>query len=165
MPALVRLLLWRLLARCGASRRRRLRRLVVENLLLRQQLSVYARKYKRPPLKDRDRRFWILACRWVWGWREAVVVIRAETVLRWHHKGWRAYWRWKSRSRKAGRRPIPALIRRLIRRMSPENPRRGQARVWAELLGLGGVVSPRTVAKYRKTPAGRVRPPRGGGIS
>jgi hypothetical protein len=81
--------------------------LVAENLCLRQQLLVLRRRQLRPRLSDRDRRFWILASRWFPGWQDILVVVSAATVLRWHHRGWRAYWRWRSRrGAKAGRHPI-----------------------------------------------------------
>ena len=49
-------------------------------------------------LTDADRRFWILASRWFCGWRETLLIVRPDTVLGWHRKGWRAYWRWRSRA-------------------------------------------------------------------
>lgn len=125
-------------------------RLTVENLCLRQQLAVLATNPKRPKLKNKDRRFWILVSRWLPGWRDCLVVVKSETVLKWHRKGWRHYWRWKSRNKKSGRRKIAVKLRQLIRRMKQENPLWGQVRIYAELLGLGMIVSPRTVAKYMK---------------
>lgn len=121
---------------------------MAENLCLRQQLAVLTRQQKRPHLHDRDRRFWILMARWLPRWRECVVIVRPETVLAWHRRGWRAYWRWKSKHRKPGRGRIPLALRQLIRRMAQENPLWGQVRIMAELLKLGCLVSPRTVRKY-----------------
>ena len=51
-------------------------------------------------------------------WRDALVVVRPETLIRWHRAGWRLLWRWKSRP---GRPPIPLELRQLIRRMATEN--------------------------------------------
>jgi hypothetical protein len=77
--------------------------LIADNLCLRQQLVVLQRRKPRPHLEDVDRRFWILACRWFSGWQTSLLVVRPETVLRWHRQGWRMYWR--RRSRRAARPP------------------------------------------------------------
>lgn len=126
-------------------------RLAAENLCLRQQLAVLARR--RPPaLRNQDRRFWILMCRWFVGWRECLLIVRPATALQWHRQGWRHYWRSKSRTQRAGRKPIQLELRQLIRRMAAENPLWGQVRIMAELFKLGQVVSPRTVSKYMRRP-------------
>ena len=116
--------------------------LIVENLCLRQQLIVLQRRVPRPRLRDGDRRFWILVCRWFPTWRDSLLVVQPNTVLRWHRRGWTAYWRWRSRPRRrGGRPPLRRALRALIRRMSVENRLWGQRRVQAELarLGFGGV--------------------------
>ena len=64
--------------------------LVGENLCLRQQLLVLQRRHPRPRLKDADRRFWILACRWFSGWRRSLLIVKPETALDWHRKGWKS---------------------------------------------------------------------------
>ncbi len=89
-------------------------------------------------------------------WRSCLMVVRPETVVRWHRAGWRLLWRYKSRP---GRPPIPLELRRLIRRMAMENPLWGEERIANELLvKLGIQVSPRTVRKYMpKWPPGRPR--------
>ena len=97
--------------------------LVAENLCLRQQLVVLQRRQPRPRLLGADRRFWILARQWFSGWRDVLLVVRPETVLRWHREGWRVYWRWRSRPRwTGGRRPIAPEVRALIRQTVTENP-------------------------------------------
>jgi putative transposase len=67
--------------------------LITDNLCLRQQLLVLQRRKPRPRLMDADRRFWILACRWFSGWRTSLLIVKPETVLRWHRQGWGTYWR------------------------------------------------------------------------
>ena len=70
--------------------------------------------------------------------RDALLIVKPETVLRWHRAGWRAYWRGPSRRKGiGGRHPIPAEVRALIRRMASENHLWGQRRIQAELLRLG----------------------------
>ena len=68
-----------------------------EILALRQQLAVLQRQSKRPQLRDRDRLFWIFLKRFWPDWRKALLVVQPETVVRWHRRGFRYYWRWKSR--------------------------------------------------------------------
>jgi len=127
--------------------------LIAENLCLRQQLVVLQRRRPRPRLRDADRRFWILACRWVPRWRQCLLVVQPATVLGWHRRGWTAYRRWRSRRRTGGGRPrIGGELRALIRRMTLENPLWGQRRVQAELTRLGFTVSARTVATYKRRP-------------
>jgi putative transposase len=127
--------------------------LIAENLCLRQQLVVLQRRTPRPRLRDRDRRFWILACRWVPQWREFLLVVQPGTVLGWHRRGWTAYWRWRSRRGSRGGRPrLAGELRALIRRMASENPLWGQRRIQAELARLGFTVSARTVATYMRRP-------------
>jgi hypothetical protein len=58
-------------------------RLIANNLRLRQQLLVLQRRKPHPRLKDADRRFWVLACRWFVAWRTSVLIVKPETVLRW----------------------------------------------------------------------------------
>ena len=139
-----RCLLWAIAA---AARPKAL--LIADNLCLRQQLLVLQRRKPRPRLEDADRRFWVLACRWFVGWRSSVLIVKPETVLRWHRRGWRTYWRRRScRKGNPGRRPIAPELRALIRRMTTENRTWGQRRIQAELARLGFKVSARTVAKY-----------------
>ena len=56
--------------------------LIAENLCLRQQLLVLQRRHPRPRLSNADRRFWILASRWLGGWRNSLLIVKPETVLR-----------------------------------------------------------------------------------
>ena len=111
-------------------------------------LAVLIEQKKRPRLRKRDRIFWAWLSRFWSNWRSVLVIVQAETVVRWHHQGCRLYWRWKSRTGKVGRPKIDAEIRKLIRCMSSENP------LWStpirlELRVLGHEASKVTVDKYR----------------
>src|SRR6266511_967161 len=131
--------------------------LIAENLLLRQQPAVLTRPTrKRPRLHARDRLFWAVVgiCRR--DWRRHLVLVRPETVVRWHRQGWRLFWRWKSRCR-LGRPRLSAEVRELIATMAPANPGWGSERIVGELLKLGIVVSKRSVQQYRRR--GAARPP------
>ena len=97
-------------------------RLVAENLCLRQQLIVLKQRQARPQLRDADRRFWILACQLFSGWNRSLIVVKPDTVVGWHRKGWKAYWRWRSsRWAGTGRKKIDPELREVIRRMAREN--------------------------------------------
>jgi putative transposase len=128
-------------------------RLALANLALRQQLAILRYKAPRPRLRHAERAFWGTLAR-VWDqWRSALIVVRPETVLRWHRQGFRYFWRWKS----SGRPCVSPEMIRLIRRMSRENPLWGAPRIRSELLLLGYDLAEATVAKYM-TRRGR-RPP------
>ena len=125
--------------------------LIAENLCLRQQLIVLQRRHPRPRLRDADRRFWIVASRWLTDWRHPLLIVRPETVLGWQRAGWRAYWRWRSsHETRGGRAAIPVELQALIARMAAENHLWGQKRIQAELARLGIQVSAGTVAKYMR---------------
>ena len=122
--------------------------LAAENLVLRQQLAVLDLSSKRPRLRNRDRIFWTWIARLWANWRSVLVIVQPETVIRWHQQGFKLYWRWKSRGR-SGRPKIDVEIRKLIRRMSKENPLWGTPRIRSELRLLGYEASKATVDKYR----------------
>ena len=117
-----------------------------ENLFLRRQLALFQERGEKPRRVDAVTRVSLALISRLFNWRDALVVVRPETVIRWHRAGWRLFWRVKSRP---GRPPIPLQLRQLIRRMATENPIWGEERIANELLlKLGLWVSPRTVRKY-----------------
>ena len=96
-------------------------RLEAENATLRHQLVVLRRKLKgRARLTNNDRWFFVQLYRWFPSILSVLMIIRPETLVRWHRAGFRRYWRWKS-YRREGRPPIEAELRALIRQMSREN--------------------------------------------
>src|SRR5215469_10805979 len=122
-------------------------RLEAENLVLRQQVNVLIRKLpKRLQLTNSDRLLLVWLYRLFPSILIAIRIVKPETVIRWHHRGFQAYWRWKSRPG-AGRPPIHRKIRDLIRQMSMANPLWGAPRIHGELLMLGIEVAQSTVAK------------------
>ena len=133
------------------------RALVLENLALRHQLDVLQRNAKRQRLTNWDRTLWVILSRLWPDWRTPLTVVQPDTVVRWHRRGFRLYWRWKSRPRWPGRRKVPKEIRDLIRTMSRDNPLWGAPRIHGELLKLGIDLSQATVPKYmvrhRKPPS------------
>jgi putative transposase len=122
--------------------------LQLELLALRHQLNVLQRsRPRRLPLTKADRWLWVVLSRVWMGWRTALVIVKPETVIAWHRRGFRLWWTWKSR-RRIGRPTAPADIRALIRTMAQANPRWGAPRIHGELLKLGIDVCQTTVAKY-----------------
>src|SRR5258705_8539979 len=92
----------------------------IVELALRQQLAVYVHRHPRPRLTPLDRAFWVALSRFWPHWRSALVVVQPETVIRWHRKAFRGYWRWISKPG-PGRPTIPEEIQVLIVRMAIEN--------------------------------------------
>src|SRR5580698_4944284 len=107
MPRMLRLL-FLLVVRFVRSRHD----LLLENLALRQQLAVLARRHPQPKFSQSDRLFWI-ALRRLWpGWRKALVLVRPDTVVRWHRAGFKLYWKWLSRKHAVvGRKPMSVELR------------------------------------------------------
>src|SRR3984957_3781804 len=132
------------------------RAIEAENLFLRRQLALHVERGGKRRRVDQFSRIALALLSRFFNWRDALVVVRPETMIRWHRAGWKLFWRLKSRS---GRPPIPRLIQALIRRMANENPAWGEQRIANEfLVKLGIRLSPRTVSKYlSRRPPGRPR--------
>ena len=124
------------------------RDVALENLVLRHQLQVALRPKPNLRLQRQDRLLWVWL-RQLWpAWRDHLLIVQPETVVRWHRKGWRLYWTWKSRTRLGSPR-LSAGVRELIGRMSRHNPLWGTERIRGELLKLGIIVSNRSIRRYR----------------
>ena len=120
--------------------------LSAEVLFLRKQLAFYQERKVRPRRLTAGARLALVLWSSLFDWRDALIIVKPETLIGWHRKGFKLCWRLKSR---AGRPPLPQEIRQLIARMVLENPTWGQERIAAELsLKLGIQVSPRTVRAY-----------------
>jgi len=121
--------------------------LALENIALRQQLAVLKRSTPRPRVRDIDRIWWVLLCRFWSDWRASLILVQPSTVVRWHRRGWRLLWRWRSRG-KPGRPALDLETRELIRRLSRDNRLWGAPRIQAELERLGFHAAKSTVEKY-----------------
>src|SRR5215831_8298825 len=109
----------------------------LENLELRHQLGVLHRSVKRPKLNPADRLLWAWLSQ-VWNdWRSALIIVKPDTVIAWHRKGFRLFWTGKVRRGHPGRPAVANDVRELIRRLSRENPLWGAPRIHGELLKLG----------------------------
>ena len=128
-----------------------------ENLALRHQLGVLGRSVKRPQLSSADRLLWTWLCE-VWSdWQSTLVIVKPETVIAWHRKGFRQFWTWKVQHGLPGRWRVSMEIRTLIRKISGENPLWGAPRIHGALLKLGIDVGQTSVAKYIARPSRVIR--------
>jgi putative transposase len=147
---------------CFASLFRLFRRsgsLIIENLVLRQQLAVLKRRRPRPHLHAVDKLFWVAVRRFWPKWKQSLIVVTPETVVRWHRAGFRVYWKLISRvQRSIGRKPPPKEVRELIFRMVRENPTWGAPRIHGELLMLGFDISERTISRWMRRAPGDPEP-------
>src|SRR5262245_20089587 len=115
-------------------------RLQLEILLLRHQLNVLRRAAPRQPrLTNGDRLLFVWLFRLCPDVLRSLVILRPETIVRWHRQGWRAYWRWRSRTQ-PGRPRVTSDIRALIWEISIANPLWGAPRIHGELMKLGVAV-------------------------
>jgi hypothetical protein len=97
------------------------RELALEDLALRQQLVIYKRTVIRPSLRRRDRLFWVGPAK-IWaGWKQPLVIVTPDTVLRWQRRRFREYWAKLSGRSIAGRPRVDPEIRALIARMAAAN--------------------------------------------
>lgn len=121
--------------------------LALENAALRQQLTVYQRTQKRARLRPQDRAFWVLLRRLWPDWAGSLVVVKPDTVLAWHRKGFRLLWRRTSRGAKVGRPRIPRKHIAFIQRISGDHPEWGEDRIAEELTAKFGIRhSPSTIS-------------------
>jgi len=133
--------------------------LVAENAFLRQQLLVLRRSVKRPRCTPADRALLVLLASRLRAWRQALVIVQPETVLRWHRQGFRLFWRRRSRPRSAPQPKVAAETIALIREMAAANRLWGAERIRGELLKLGVRVAKTTVQRHMRAarPPGRPR--------
>lgn len=134
--------------------------LVAENALLRQQLIILRRQSKQPACTKRDRILLVLLAKVVRAWRQALLIVQPETLLRWHRQGLRLFWKQKSKTTSTQAKVAAETIA-LIKQMARNNRLWGAERIRGELLKLDIRVGKRTVQKYMR----RVRPPRSSGTS
>jgi transposase InsO family protein len=120
---------------------------IAENLFLRKQLALFQERKAKPRRTTPTFRLAMVVLARFFDWRSALVIVKPETIVKWHRTAFRMFWSWKSR--KTGRPPLPRNLKELIREMARDNPTWGEERIADELnLKLGILVSPRTVRKY-----------------
>jgi hypothetical protein len=92
--------------------------LALTTMALRHQLAVLQRPAKRPQFWPADRCLWVLFSLGWTRWSEALEIVQADTVRRWHRQGFRQLVRWEYGRRRPGRPAIASETHTLIRRMS-----------------------------------------------
>ncbi|HTP25489.1 MAG TPA: integrase core domain-containing protein [Anaeromyxobacteraceae bacterium] len=133
--------------------------LLVENAFPRQQLLVAARGVKKPQLRASDRALLVALAAVFSRWRDTLVLVKPDTLLRWHREGLRLFWKWRSRRKPSSAQRLSPEVIHLIRRMGTENRLWGAERIRGELLKLGIAVAKRTVQRYLSR--ARIKPPDG----
>ena len=131
--------------------------LIAENLFLRKQLAFYQEHQIMPRRLTDAARLSLVVWSRFFDWKSALLVVKPSTLIGWHRKAFRLFWKWKSRP---GRPRIPLDLRQLIAKLVRDNPTWGEERIADELwLKLGIRVSPRTVRAYWPTEGPRHTPP------
>ena len=103
--------------------------IVLENLALRQQLTVLKRRHPKPKLSPLDKLFWVSARRFWSAWKSSLIIVTPEAVVRWHRAGFRRYWSLISRVKdRVGRKKLSQEIRDLIFQMVTDNSTWGAPR-------------------------------------
>src|SRR5258708_31181718 len=123
--------------------------LLVENALLRQQLIILRRQVKRPACRKTDRFRLLLLARLIRTWKQALLIVQPETVLRWHRELYRFFWKYKSKADSRQPKLSPETIA-LIKEMASTNRLWGAERIRGELLKLDIHVCKRTIQKYMR---------------
>ena len=93
--------------------------LAAKNLFLRKQLTLYMERQEKPRRADDATRIVLVALSSMIEWRQLLMVVKPDTLIRWHRKGFRLFWRWKSRPH--GRPRVPRALQRLIAEMAAAN--------------------------------------------
>ena len=125
--------------------------LLLENLALRQQLTVLGARHPQSRFPAAGKLFWVLLRRFWPKWKHALILVQPETVVGWHRTGFKLYWKWLSRHRSpAGRRCVGKKLRELIFRMVAENRTWGAPRIHGELKMLGFDISERSVLRWMR---------------
>ena len=136
------------------------RELLAENAILRQQLIVAARSVRRPAFRPHERGLSVVLASIASNWRDTMLPVKPDTIVRWHRERFRLLWRRKSKPRIAAPERLASGTIDLIRRLAKENRLWGAERIRGELLKLGLRVSKRTVQRYMRGPR-PAAPPRG----
>jgi len=129
--------------------------LIAENAFLRQPLIGLQRQPKRPALTRRDRTLLVLVASRFSARREALMVVKPDSLLGRHRQGFRLFWRHKSKARTPQPR-VPEDGIALIHAMALDNRLWDAKRIRDELRKLGYPLTKYTIAKYiRENPVKR----------
>jgi putative transposase len=138
--------------------------LAAEIVALRSQLALYQLQQEKgivpkPRCTPAFRLTWILLVKAFTGWKDALCIVKPETVIRWHRNGFRLFWRHKSRHR-SGRPEVSLEMQRLIRKIHSDNPLWSPERIYDQVVDLGfDPPSPNTIRKHLPKPSRGSRAP------
>lgn len=132
------------------------RSLLLQNLALRQQISVYKQTIKRPKTTFKDKLFWVFISKYFSGWKDVLAIVKPDTVIKWRRTLFKQFWKFKSKYK--GRRRIPPEIRNLIKKLRLENPLWGASRIYDELTLLRFDICLTSVKNYLKRFGPRLKP-------
>ena len=121
--------------------------LIAEKVLLRQQLIVLNRQVPKAEFKPLDRLIFVMLASLVKDWKQALLILKPDTLLHWHRAGFKLVWKLKSKERKP---KISKETIALIKKLAKENKLWGAERIRGELLKLNIKVSKRTIQKYMR---------------
>ena len=111
--------------------------LIIENLVLRQQLSCYQLKKTKPKLTNFDRSFWIALNQTCKKWKYLLLIVKPKTIIEWQNRRVKTHWtKISTKNKRPGRKRIKKKIRELIYRMAGEN-HWAAPRIFSELMILG----------------------------
>jgi transposase len=144
MLFLIYLIVGRLVRFRVGRRRRSLRKLEIENAVLRHQLHILQRTTK-PRFRRFDRILLAAASRVLPRQRWHSFLVTPQTLLRWHRQ--LVKWKWTYPHRSPGRPQIDTELRDLIVRLAKENPRWGCIRIQGELRKVGIEVGATTIRR------------------
>jgi putative transposase len=137
--------------------------LIAENALLRQQLIVLEHQVKDPTSTPFDRGLLVVLASHLPHWKQALLIVKPETLLKWHRNGFKLFWRHKSQGQAHQPRIAEETIA-LIKRMAVENRHWGTKRIRGELLKLGLQVNWGTIRRYVRQAQRESPPPHTGQI-
>ena len=85
--------------------------LAAENLFLRKQLTFFVERKQAPRRTNNATRVTMATLARIFDWKEALIVVKPDTLVLWHRKGFRLFWRWKSRPK--GRPTLPEELKKV----------------------------------------------------
>jgi len=129
--------------------------MIAENALLRQQLIVLHRQFRKPYFTQSDRFWFVLLASRVRHWKDMLLILKPETLLRWHREGFQLFWKFKSRNH-GGRPKLATETIHLIQQMAKDNLLWGAERIRGKILKVEIKAAAATIQKYLR----KVRPPR-----
>src|SRR4051812_9592442 len=125
-------------------------KLIAENALLRKQLIILNRQVKKPIFTSLDRFLLVVLVSKLKNWKQALLILKPDTLLRWHRQGFRLFWKVKSKSNINCQPKISQETIDIIKEMAARNPLWGAERIRGELLKLNIKVAKRTIQKYMR---------------